>query len=583
MRGPLAILLTTVTVAVLPAQAPSAPPAGGHRVHLDVFAADARGRAVDDLKPAEFELREEGATQTLDAVRLVRDEPRLFAIFLDEYHVAAGADTDRARDAIARFVDNELATNDRVVVMKPLDSIFAIRFTTDRDTVRQAIQSFAGRKGEYAPQNAYERNYIAGTPARIEAARTQVAWSAINALAIHMGGLAAGRKTLIVVSEAMATPERSRGQEFLPTRDTTVRSANRANVAIYHVNPGSAAAGATADALDTAAMESDGASINDDLDGGLHRAAADATRYYLLSYTSARPDDGRFHELQVRVTRPGIRLRARRGFVAAAPDEALRATLLAHANDPKPAAPAEPAPHASPLIRPWFGISRGSTGKLRITFVWEPATRVPGDRSPAIKGSPARLTLTARGADGSVLFEGPVAATGPAVIDEPGATPARAVFDAPPGRLRLRMSIEDVTARPLDTDVRDIAIREIKGAVALGTPEILRARNAREFRSLETSSAVPVAAREFSRTERLLIRFAAYAPPGTQPTLSARLLSRMGQPMRDLAVAAAGEPGADNAIDLPLASLAAGEYMVEVAATSPAGDAKDRISFRVTP
>jgi hypothetical protein len=92
---------------------------------------------------------------------------------------------------------------------------------------------------------------------------------------------------------------------------------------------------------------------------------------------------------------------------------------------------------------------------------------------------------------------------------------------------------------------------------------------------------VPVASREFSRTERLLIRFQAYGPAGALPAVSAKLLARTGQAMRDLTVAPASTPG-DSAIDLPLAGLAAGEYMIEVSATSGAGGAKDRVGFRVT-
>ena len=608
MRGALAVVLTTAISTGLTAQPPSPPPSAspGHLVHLDLIATDARGRVVDDLKPAEIELREEGTPQTLESVRFIGEpgspdgtpapirsvederaaatsgDARLFAIFFDEYHVSAGASTDRAREALLRFVDRDLTPGDLVVVMKPLDSIFAIRLTRDRDAARQSIQTAAGRKGAYEARNPYERNFIAGTPVRIEGIRNQVAWSAINALAVHMGGLADIRKTLIVVSESIGGPDRRRGQEYLATRDTVVRSANRANVAIYTVDPSETTDAATdADPLRTLAGETDGAAIAGDLDAGLHRASADSNRYYLLTYRSARPDDGRFHEIQARVTRPGIRLRARKGYVAPSPDDTLRATLLAHANDPKPAAPLEPAPHVSPLIRPWFGIARGPTGKARVTFVWEPAARVPGDRG--VVKNPARLVFTARAGDGTVLFDGPVAATGPATIDEPGATSARAVFDMPPGRLRLRMSIQDVTSRVLDTDIRDISIRELKGDVAIGTPEVLRARNAREFRTLETDSAVPVASREFSRTERLLIRFPAYAPEGDRPTVSARLLSRLGQPMRDLTVAAVPGDDGEHAIDLPLAGLAAGEYVVEVEAATSSGEAKDRVGFRVTP
>ena len=119
--------------------------------------------------------------------------------------------------------------------------------------------------------------------------------------------------------------------------------------------------------------------------------------------------------------------------------------------------------------------------------------------------------------------------------------------------------------------------------VVLGTPEVLRARNAREFRTLDVAAAVPVAAREFSRTERLLIRFAAYGPSGAAPAVSAKLLGRMGHALRDLPVAPASTPGGENAIDLPLAGFASGDYTIEVTAASGSADVKDRLGFRITP
>src|SRR5262249_12418407 len=132
----------------------------------------------------------------------------------------------------------------------------------------------------------------------------------------------------------------------------------------------------------------------------------------------------------------------------------------------------------------------------------------------------------------------------------------------------------------LDHDVREISIRDLRGDVAVGTPEILRARNAREFRTIGAEAAVPVASREFSRTEHLLIRFHAYGPEGST-RVSARLLGRTGQPIRDLEVATAAAPG-DHAIDLPLASFANGEYAIEVTAKSGARDATDRVTFRIS-
>jgi hypothetical protein len=174
-----------------------------------------------------------------------------------------------------------------------------------------------------------------------------------------------------------------------------------------------------------------------------------------------------------------------------------------------------------------------------------------------------------------------VAPTGPAAVDEPDATPARAVFEMPPGRLRLSMSIQDAASTVLDEDVREMSIRDLKGEVAVGTPEILRARNAREFRVIDgQASAVPVASREFSRTERLLIRFQAYGPPGQPPVASATLLDRAGHAIRTLTIEPTAEPG-EYAIDLSLAGFAPGDYAIAVKAASGAREATDRTSFRV--
>src|SRR5579862_8023880 len=235
---------------------------GGPAVTPQVVPIDAHGRVPENLKPTDFELREEGTLQTLDGVRFVRvpappapatpsairsaadekaaaarAETRLLAIFLDEYHVTAGANAERAREAMTRFVDAQVAPTDLVVVLKPLDSLLEIRTTSDLAAVRERIQGFQGRKGDYEPRNQYERDFFAGTPARIEAARNQVALSAINALAVHLGSLTDRRKTLVIVSEGIGRSDWHRGTEYLATLETVRRSADRANVAVYAVDP----------------------------------------------------------------------------------------------------------------------------------------------------------------------------------------------------------------------------------------------------------------------------------------------------------------------------------------------------------
>jgi VWFA-related protein len=181
--------------------------------------------------------------------------------------------------------------------------------------------------------------------------------SAMNALAVHLGSLADRRKTLVVVTEGVGRADRRRGLEYMPTLETVIRSANRANVAIYPFDPGGGVDERARADLRRLADDTDGAAIDRDPAAGLRRAAADATLYYLLSFSAAHPDDGRFRTLEARVTRPGVQLRAPKGYWAAPPDETLRTAVLAKMNEPKKVVPPEPAPHISTLIRPWFGVS----------------------------------------------------------------------------------------------------------------------------------------------------------------------------------------------------------------------------------
>ena len=83
-----------------------------------------------------------------------------------------------------------------------------------------------------------------------------------------------------------------------------------------------------------------------------------------------------------------------------------------------------------------------------MTIVWEPAARVPGDRN---RRTPSRVQLTVNAPDGRVLFEGPLQPTGPGAMDEQGITPSRAVFETAPGRIRWKMSIQDMASQVLDS------------------------------------------------------------------------------------------------------------------------------------
>jgi hypothetical protein len=303
----------------------------------------------------------------------------------------------------------------------------------------------------------------------------------------------------------------------------------------------------------------------------------------LLGYNSTlAPTDGKFHEIKVRVKRPGVQVRARRGYWAVSQEDVARMTAIAN---PKPGPPkavesalaAINQPSRARVIRTWIGTERGQDGRTKVSFVWEPVAKAPGDTVRS-SGTAARVSVIAVAPDGSPYFRGRVPDAAPAA----SASSSRVVFDAQPGKMQLRLSVEGADAQVMDSEVREITVPDLTGQTALGTPAVFRVRTAREFQQLKADTkAVPTAAREFTRTERLLIRVPAYGPAATTPKVTARLLNRAGQAMTDLPVTAPASSDAPSEIDLPLASLSAGEYLLEITVTGESGS-QELIGFRVT-
>lgn len=654
-------------------------------VRVDVIITDKNGNQVGDLQQADFDVVEDGKPQKIETFKLIkldggivdsikepvkqirsdydeeseaaRDDVRLFAIFLDDYHVRRGASMS-VRNPITRFISTQLGPSDMVGLMYPLESTASVRMTRNHDAVMTAIQQFQGRKYDYTPRNQYEEKYAYYPTEIVEKIRNQVSLSAIKSLIVHMGSLKEGRKALILVSEGftnLVPPQMRDANAQMPgfgnpnARNPTAGvndlnedraqffssmdlnsdlrevydTANRNNVSIYAVDPrglpgfefdinegvglqtDSKYLNSTMDTLRVLAENTDGRAIvnRNDLDVGMKQITRDSSAYYLIGYNSSQaPSDGKFHEIKVRVKRPGVQVRARKGYWALTPTETSRALA-----PPKPAPPkavdealaAVNRPSRASIVRTWVGTSRGENGKTRVTFVWEPIPKLPGDSGASRGGDPARVSLMAVGPDGSPYFRGRVpdvalAAAGTAAVSSAasatqsaavtaGRGPSRVTFDVTPGKMQLRLSVEGTASQVLDTEMREINVPDLTAPqTSLGTPELFRARTVREFQQLKTDpDAIPLAGREFGRTDRLFVRIAAYGPGGTTPAISAHILNRSGQPMNELPVTPSTKAGLQQ-VDIPLAGLAPGEYVLEIKATGEGGEAKELVGFRVT-
>jgi len=544
------------------------------------------------------------------------ENSRIFMFFLDDYHVLKETSMSMKKPVVD-FISSQLGPSDLAGVMYPLTPTDAAVVTRNHQGVINAVERFEGRKYKYEPVNAIEQNYVYKlTPDAIEMIRRQVTFTALRGICTKLGSLREGRKSLILISEGYNSMLPPQMRSNLPgamagagdiTRDPFAAdnnpledrarfsadldmsremqdvwdACNRNNTSIYAVDPRGLAVGAfditanisiktsqqflsqSLDTLRDLAGNTDGRAIvnRNDLAEGMKQIVRDSSAYYLVGYTSQAATDGKFHELRVRVRRPGLQVRARKGFWAFTDEEVKRAVA-----GPKPGPPAEVTKALTAIapltnrryIRSWFGSDRGPDGASRMTFLWEPLPPTPGVK----RDEPRRVTVLATSASGDVIYRGRV----PTELAAPG-NGGIIRFDVPAGKIDVRMTIEGDGTGTLDTETRELTIPD-PGApdVVLSTPRIWFARNAREFTALTSGTPpAPSATREFRRTDRLLVRFDAYAPANAPTTVTATLLNQQGTKMSDIAVTADGQT---HSIDLPLASYAAGQYLIEITANS---------------
>ena len=589
---------------------------------------------IDALSQVEGPTNGEIRSRQDEEREAARPEVRMFVILFDDYHVRRGNDM-AVRKPLIDFIQNQLAPADMVAIMYPLTPVNDITFTRSQSQLISAIEAFEGRKFNYVPKNTFEEQYNFYPAATVEKIRNQVTMSALKAAAIRMGGLREGRKSIIFVSEGftsslppqLADPvaaypglgNPNRGNSNATTDDRyawagnvdmlndmrdVFQTVNTQNTSIYSVDPrglavfeyginetvglqqDAAGLKSSLDSLHTLSNNTDGRAIvnRNDLAAGMKQIMRDSSGYYLLGYTSSRaPTDGKFHEIKVNVTRRGVNVRARKGYWALTKEDVAR--ILA---PPKPEPPAAVTKALTSLAEPpggrparfWIGTSKGEKGLARVTFAWEPGVAQGADRTGR---SASSVQVTAVAPDGRPLFRGRV--PDPAGAAASGSVTATAggsvTFDAPPGQLQLRLNVEGANGEVLDGTVRELTVPDYTLVqVSLGTPRLYRARTARDIQEIRANPvAAPSVDHEFSRAERLLVRIQAYAPGGTTPAVTGRLLNRTGTAMSDLPF----KPAADGFMEteLPLSALAAGEYLIEFTAKTESGKAQDTIAFRV--
>jgi VWFA-related protein len=595
--GPAAVLRAAQTA---PGTTPAQPPAAGDQpvfrsgvklVLVDVSVTGNDEAPITDLGPDDFELTEDGLPQKVEQATLVqidgqprgngealpirsqdhavaeagRDDVRVFAVFMDDYHLGRyPQEMLPLRKALTEFIGNMMGPLDLVTVMNPITPLSALKWTRDRDALVRDLKAYEGRIDNFIGRSALEESQ--NLTRNVLRVRSQVVISALQALVMHLSGLREGRKTLVVVSRGIPLLfDISLEQDF----QALLREANRGNVMIHTLDPRGLGQGIFVhDTLHRLAAETGGQAIvnTNDLAKGLGRVIRDASHHYLIGYAPARElNDGKFHRIAVKVTRRGARTVARRGYWSPTAAEMTPAVTPTLEPGVRGALTSLQARQDDRVAHVSTGFSPGPNGTVRLTAVWKPV--------PGFKERPDQLRIEARTEGGPSLgtAEAALGAEGSGVVS----------LDVPAGDLLVRFSVAAAGGEVVDRWEVPMAVPDLSGTtLAVATPVFLRGRTTAAFQALRRGEAgTPSPDREFRTTDLVVVR-AEVADAGAEPPprVTAEVLTRQGKLLASLPATFAG---GRHQIDLPLRSLALGEYVLRFTATRGDGSAATTAAFAI--
>jgi VWFA-related protein len=342
------------------------------------------------------------------------------------------------------------------------------------------------------------------------------------------------------------------------------------------------------ESLRTLAINTDGFAVvnNNDIESGLKRIADDVTSYYLLGYysTNARLD-GKFRSISVKVRRPGVTVRHRRGYRAATDAEVAGAASPA-ANRSTTGEGAAPD-----ALQAAFGTLAPDRREVRFRSVagWLP---VAGSADATSAGA----RVWAVGEIDSATAKAPEWSAGGEVearlTDAAGATVATATTTLGAG---ARTFATDFGESPVSAGDYAVRLRVKPAAGGLPLSEVARlqvpssasgAASPRVFRRGPTTGGIAVATadRRFRRTERIRVEW-----PQASPIAERRvdLVGRNGRVMAvPVTVTERPDPGGAAPIvvaELALAPLAEGEYALVLRSGTATATGDAVVALRIVP
>ena len=376
-RTAFALLAVCTGGVALVAQQPPAFRAEIDSVQLDVRVVDEEGRFVRDLGRGDLQVFEDGQPQTISTFAMVdipiageagrpslipsdvatnagMSQGRLFAMVLDDLntHPLRGV---TVRQLAKHFVDHNLEEADRLTIITTSGSrTVSQEFTANPVRLHAVIDRFRGTPCS-RPFLEFKQTFL----------NAQSTLRSLRAVAAWLGAQTGRRKAIVFISEGLKFDIWNDGLNpaGVMNPDVTtlvnemrdlVTSATRANVSIYPVdarglptapaptikpiptlvdeNRFSSGWVLAEQSLHELADTTGGVALvhSNEFEQAFNRIVEEASSYYLLGYTSSNTRrDGRFRRIEVRTTRPGLKVRTRTGYAARNERQAGRAPASA--------------------------------------------------------------------------------------------------------------------------------------------------------------------------------------------------------------------------------------------------------------
>lgn len=587
---------------------------------------------------------------------------RVFVLVVDDLHTRFNQ-TARTRGAARQFVERYIGGNDLVAVVNTSGYGKSMQdFTSNRTLALKAIDAAMGNKADSstvaALADARINRDMPGSPTNANASFNEMqrfnnarnSMRTLRNLADFMAGMRGRRKAVVFFSEGVNydvtdpfnSPSATDVQREI---QDLIAAATRANVSIYSVDPRGVVTGMEDaieigggfpadnsikptdlmaemrlehDSLRVVAEQTGGFAVlnQNDFRTAFSRILEDSSSYYVLGYYPTNEKrDGRFRSVQVKVLKPGLKVRARRGYVAPVSVKAKKEAPADLGSKGEKATPAlrealdSPIPISGLTISAFAAPFKGAGDKVAVAMAIE------------VDGSGLKFTTTPQGTHASDIELALYAADingkikdGARDVISLGLKPQtyelvrRSAFrivrriQVPPGKYQLRIGVREsggkVGSVIYDLDAPDFS----KGNLAMSGIALASAAGARiptvspdptvnEFK--DVLPAPPSASREFPRQDTLAVFTEVYDNVPKTPhrvEIKAEVLADDGKvvhtasDMRKSEELQGATGGYGYTTTIPLAGFAPGRYVLRLTAMSLLGKPEPvtrEIEFRV--